>query len=294
MLETNLAGVIAVNEGANLLSANLDRIVPNGENSDYFAFAFANGADKRFETGSYVESKGFNVNAGIASQSAVNNADITTGVFVEYGKSDFESHLDNGLVGEGDVSFVGGGAFAKYQTSQNLYFDASLRVGRVKTNSDKGLYDEFDLSQTYYGAHAGLGAIFNITNANELDIYVKYFYSHLNSADTVLSGVNVAFDSVNSHALKVGFKDSIKFDETNALYFGAAYKYEFDGEANANLAVPNFATASIASPKLKGSTGIGEIGYTYENGDIKFDIGAKGYLGKERGYSGNLGITFKF
>ncbi|MBP3207543.1 MAG: hypothetical protein J6M21_04675, partial [Campylobacter sp.] len=65
------------------------------------------------------------------------------------------------------------------------------------------------------------------------------------------------------------------------------------GDAKGGLSAFN-QSANIASPSLKGSTGIGEIGYTYETNSIKFDIGAKGYVGKERGYSGNLGVTFKF
>ncbi|MBQ9876660.1 MAG: hypothetical protein IJM31_06235, partial [Campylobacter sp.] len=71
--------------------------------------------------------------------------------------------------------------------------------------------------------------------------------------------------------------------------------YEFDGEAKGTLIVPAInAVADIASPKLKGSTGIGEIGYVYENSSIKFEACAKGYVGKEKGYSGNLGVTIKF
>ncbi|MBQ3674176.1 MAG: hypothetical protein II923_01055, partial [Campylobacter sp.] len=65
-------------------------------------------------------------------------------------------------------------------------------------------------------------------------------------------------------------------------------------ESKGNLTLPTFGTAEIAAPKLKGSTGIGELGYTYETNSFKFDIGAKGYTGKEKGYSGNLGVTFKF
>ena len=98
---------------------------------------------------------------------------------------------------------------------------------------------------------------------------------------------------LTSSKFKAGFKDTMKFSDTSSLYAGLAYQYEAKGDAKGSLSAFN-QSASIASPSLKGSTGIGEIGYTYETNSIKFDIGAKGYVRKERGYSGNLGVTFKF
>ncbi|MBQ9876337.1 MAG: autotransporter outer membrane beta-barrel domain-containing protein, partial [Campylobacter sp.] len=259
------------------------------------AFGFVNGGSKDYETGSHIEVKGFNASAGIAWADNMPSGDLTTALFVEYGKSKFESFLDNGVTGEGDTEFIGGGAFGKFKFTNNFYTEASAKVGKIKTNVNKGLYDEYKISSTYYGAHLGLGKIYDLTSFNELDIYTKFIYSKVAGNDVVLSGVNTHFDSVTSLRAQVGLKDSIKFSDTSKIYAGLAYRYEFDGKSKGNLSLPNLgASADIASPKLKGGTGIGEIGYTYETNSIKFDIGAKGYVGKERGYSGNLGVTFKF
>lgn len=55
-----------------------------------------------------------------------------------------------------------------------------------------------------------------------------------------------------------------------------------------------FGSDSIPAPRLKGSTGIGEIGYIYDIGNFEFSIGAKGYIGRQKGFGGNFGFTFKF
>ncbi|MDA3061812.1 MULTISPECIES: autotransporter outer membrane beta-barrel domain-containing protein [unclassified Campylobacter] len=295
LLETNLAHISMVNEGANLLLSNLEKIIPQDANSNYFAFALGAGLDKRLKTGSHIDLTGFNVNVGVAANDYYNSGTLTTGVFIEYGKGKYESYLDNGTKGEGDTEFIGGGVFAKFKNISNYYFEISGRVGSVTTDYEKSLYDEFDISSTYYGAHLGLGKVFELTGSNELDIFARGIYSYTQSAGTQIKGVNVEFDSITSKRAQIGFKDYIKFNEANKMYFGATYQHEFDGVANGSVSLSSLGvSADIASPKLKGSTGIGEIGYVYEDGALKFEVGAKGYTGREKGYSGNLGLTFKF
>ena len=50
----------------------------------------------------------------------------------------------------------------------------------------------------------------------------------------------------------------------------------------------------MLEPKLKGSTGIGEVGYEYKNEKLKFDIGVKGYVGKQEGISSQMAISIAF
>ncbi|MBQ7271091.1 MAG: autotransporter outer membrane beta-barrel domain-containing protein, partial [Campylobacter sp.] len=279
LLENSLAGMIAVNESINNLVSNLDNLGSNAnsnsstnansqaninENSGE-AVVFANiiGHDKRFITGSHVDSKGFSLSSGIVGNDYYNSGKLTTGLFVEYGKAKYESVLDNGLVGEGKTEFIGGGAFGKFKFINNFYTEASARIGNIKTKAEKGMYDEYKLSNTYYGAHFGLGKVFDITSSNELDIYAKYFYSHIAGEEIELRGVNVDLGSVTSSKFKAGFKDTMKFSDTSLLYAGLAYQYEAKGDAKGSLSAFN-QSANIASPSLKGGAGIGEIGYTYE------------------------------
>ena len=51
----------------------------------------------------------------------------------------------------------------------------------------------------------------------------------------------------------------------------------------------------MKQPSLRGSTGIGEIGYEYKKDEtLKFDIGVKGYIGKQEGISAQAAISIAF
>lgn len=293
LLETKLAQSVALNEGANLLTQNFHQI--SSKSNETNTFVFLGGSDKKYKTGSHIDIKGFNAVAGVAGDSGVKNGDLTTGAFIEYGIGEYESVLDDGTKGKGDTQYAGLGVLAKYQSISNFYLEASARVGRIKTEYETtAAYEGFKLSSTYYGAHIGVGQIFAIGESNDLDIYARGIYSKTSSNDEVIAGMNTHFSGVSSMRMQIGAKDSFKIAQNSKLYAGAAYQYEFDGESNGEIVLTGFGATSIASPKLKGSSGIGEIGYVYERDTLKFEIGAKGYVGREEGYSGNLGLTLKF
>ena len=293
LLETRLSNVVFINAGGNIVSDNINSLPTGG------TFVLSQGISQDVETGSHIEVSGLNLSAGISSKNEIGRGNLAVGAFVEYGKGKYDSYLDDGTHGKGESIYYGGGVVAKFIANSGLYAEGSLRGGRTDYDyaSDNGLLNTnnftFDLKSNYFGAHFGLGREFYSDN-NIFDLYAKYYYLRVGGTSFTQGGVGVEFDSVESHRARVGFRDSLKFGEYNSLYIGAAYEYEFSGEANGIVSHPAFGSADIASPKLKGSTGIGEIGYVFENGRLKFDIGAKGFVGKQRGYSGNIGFTFKF
>jgi hypothetical protein len=65
-----------------------------------------------------------------------------------------------------------------------------------------------------------------------------------------------------------------------------------DGEANATAyGMP------IEAPRMKGGTGIGELGLKISPGaDVPFtaDLGVQGYAGKREGVTGSLTFRFEF
>ena len=293
LLETRLANVVLISAGGNVISDNMNLLLTDE------VFIISQGFSQEVETGSHIEATGFNINAGISTKSETSKGDLAVGAFVEYGKGKYDSYLDDDTHGKGDSSYFGGGVAAKFTANSGFYAETSLRAGRTDYDysSDNGLLNtkdfSFDLKSNYFGAHLGIGREF-YSNNNIFDVYAKYYYLYVSGNDFTKGAVNVEFDSVESHRARVGFRDSLKFGEYNSLYLGLAYEYEFSGEANGIVSHPAFGSADIASPRLKGSTGIGEIGYIFENGRLRFDIGAKGYVGRQRGYSGNIGFTFKF
>ncbi|MBO7475776.1 MAG: hypothetical protein J6T36_02455, partial [Campylobacter sp.] len=130
LLENKLSQSVAINEASNLLLSNLDNISnlsnANSLNNDTqagkaVAFGFVNAGSKDYETGSHIEVRGFNASAGIAWADNMPSGDLTTALFVEYGKGKFESFLDNGVTGDGDTEFIGGGAFGKFKFINSFY-----------------------------------------------------------------------------------------------------------------------------------------------------------------------------
>ncbi|MBQ3675677.1 MAG: autotransporter domain-containing protein [Campylobacter sp.] len=298
--EARLGGLGALWQGQYLIANHLDRVIPDAF-SELFPYAITEGYDKRFNTGSHVDTRGFNANAGFASKGANSSGEFTMGPFLDYGFSNYDAYLDDGTHGDGKNYYIGGGFFGKQENNSGSYFEATFRIGQLVTefNGDLTLngvsknYD-FDLKSTYYAFHAGLGKIYDLNANNNLDIYGRFFYTHIESADTTLNGTKTEFDAVQSKKIKLGFKDDYKFNENHAIYAGAAYEYEFDANAGGRVLVLG-SNAEMKQPSLRGSTGIGEIGYEYKKDEtLKFDVGVKGYVGKQEGVSAQMAISIAF
>ena len=291
-LETNMAGQSIVSQNSDLFNANLVQIPLSRGASSY---AFAQGYDSRLKSGSHVDAKGFNLNAGISSTTYFRALALTGGAFFEYGAGKYDSYLDNGTHGEGDTKTYGGGLFAKITTNSDNYGSLALRAGLIESDYQGSIPTNygFESKQNYYGFDVTLGSIFKPFKSNELDIYGTYSFA-LTKGDEVDLGVGATLkiDDITSHRIKVGLKDSFYLNKSNSLYIGAGYGYEFDSESNGQIVVIGNAY-DVSSPKLKGSNVIGDLGYAYEVKRFKFDIGVSGSKGKNEGISGKLGFLFK-
>lgn len=298
--EARLGGLGALWQGQYLIANHLDRVMPDAF-SELFPYAIAEGYDKRFNTGSHVDTRGFNANAGFASKGTNSSGEFTMGPFLDYGFSNYDAYLDDGTHGDGKNYYIGGGFFGKQENNSGSYFEATFRIGQLVTefNGDLTLSGvrenyNFDLKSTYYAFHAGLGKVYDLNANNNLDIYGRFFYTHIESADTTLNGTKTEFDAVQSKKIKLGFKNDYKFNENHAIYAGAAYEYEFDAKAGGRVLVLG-SNAEMKQPSLRGSTGIGEIGYQYKKDEtLKFDVGVKGYVGKQEGVSAQMAISIAF
>lgn len=298
--EARLGALGALWQGQYLIANHLDRVIPDAF-SELFPYAITESYDKRFNTGSHVDTRGFNANAGFGSKGTNSSGEFTMGPFLDYGFSNYDAYLDDGTHGDGKNYYIGGGFFGKQENNSGSYFEATFRIGQLVTefNGDLTLNGvrenyNFDLKSTYYAFHAGLGKIYDLNANNNLDIYGRFFYTHIESADTTLNGTKTEFDAVQSKKIRLGFKDDYKFNENHAIYAGAAYEYEFDSKAGGRVLVLG-SNAEMKQPSLRGSTGIGEIGYQYKKDEtLKFDVGVKGYVGKQEGVSAQMAISIAF
>ena len=100
------------------------------------------------------------------------------------------------------------------------------------------------------------------------------------------------FEAVNSHRTRLGGRLSCALNEYITPYIGAAWDYEFDGKAKSVVA-----GEGAPAPSLKGSTGVGELGLSWQpsaESAVSIDAGIQGYTGMREGVSGSLQFKYEF
>lgn len=292
------AGAVAngfVANGTGLVEDSINAMMCE-ERIGYKTFAQVHGSNLDFDTDNNLSVKGWN---GIVGVGETTEDRLTYGVFFETGEGDYNTlakQSEGYIRGDGEVDYNGGGLLVRKDFDNGIYTEASLRAGRMSNELRDAVVDSsnklsgFDISSTYYGAHIGIGKIIPRGEKESLDIYGKFLYSHHYGYSFVIDGDTFNMDSVNSQRLRVGFR----YNELNGsklrMYYGAAYEYEFDGDANNTVLDYNF-----SSPDLGGSTVIGELGLHY-NADAKwcFDVNLRGYGGKREGVSGSVQANYMF
>ncbi|MDR0702218.1 MAG: autotransporter domain-containing protein, partial [Azoarcus sp.] len=107
---------------------------------------------------------------------------------------------------------------------------------------------------------------------------------------TLSSGDPVAFGDVDSHRARLGARLAWQATPVVNPYAGLAYEYEFDGKAKASAY-----GQPIDAPELKGGTGIGEAGLSFQAGkNAVLDAGVQVYTGKRDGVTGSLRLNVAF
>ena len=312
--ETSEAQIIMINSASNLIvtkgivsakaaavssSAEVTTTAVTGETVPivvkpvaFTPFAAFGGSNMQYKTGSHVDSRGWGLNIGFSRIIKYKGSELTLAPLVEYGRSSYDSYLDNGTHGNGKNPYLGIGLAVKNEYKNGLYYDGSLRAGRMK--GDYNGLDEYDTASNYIAAHVGIGRVYKLDAKHDIDCYGRFFYSHQNG-DTVTfkqRGYVYDFDPVNSYKLRLGARWIQKIGKAQSFYAGLAADYEFDSSATAHyngLATP--------SPSLKGLSGMLELGWKQEptkDNRLGVDVSVNGWQGKQRGVNFNAGITWAF
>jgi hypothetical protein len=308
--EGRVAGAAFLNQGGDLLAyqgISAARAAANAK-IGLSAFALTSGGWSRYNTGSHVDVSGVSLLAGLAIGGDLPIGRITAGGFLEGGWGNYDSYNSFGgygsVKGSGDTSYVGGGVFGRLDLNNtgpgHFYGELSGRMGAQYTDFSSGsLRDPVDsrkanynLEGAYYGLHTGLGYVWNINESASLDVSGKYFWTHQEGGSVRILDDPFKFDDVDSHRVRTGGRFAYAVNEHFSPYIGAAYEYEFSGEAKATTY-----GRSIDAPDLTGSTGIGEIGVTLLGGDkapLSLDLGVQGYTGMRQGVTGSLQLKIEF
>lgn len=301
VVETQVASLAGVITSADLLSnagfSNASQAVQQsnaegGSAREMVPYAAAGYGNMRQESGSYVDVQGSAFNIGFAKEVKNGSGKLLFGPMIEYGRGSYESYLDDGTKGNGNTQNFGLGVMARQNNDNGTYYEGSLRYGKLTSNYNSGdLGADYDTDANYWGAHLGLGKVFQLNDKNSIDTYCKFFYTNQGSSSANILGSDVEFDAVKSKRSRLGFRFNHATSDVRSIYAGLAWQHEFDGSACAT--VDGFSTPS---PSIKGNSMMAELGVNIapKSSPVSFDIGVSGWAGKQKGYSLNANMLWSF
>ena len=300
-VETQSAALTMLNLGHDLLTTagyeNAALAVDGEEEGSVNPFITMSANNQKLDTGSHVDLKAWNMNLGFAKKINNNSGKLLIAPMIEYGRGSYDSYLDNGTHGDGDAHFWGAGLMAKQLNDDGLYYEGSLRAGRMSTDYQSAVAGgiKYDSDATYYAAHLGMGKVVQLNDKDTIDYYGKLFYTRQQGDKvTVGTGATYDFDATTSLRIRLGARYTHQLSEKNAFYAGLAWQHEFDGESNAIVAT-TLGSASAPAPSIKGDTGIMELGWRVNNSDkFELGLGVNGSVGKQKGVGFNLSLNFSF
>ena len=308
-LEGRAASIGLVGQGADFLAETGITSASNAawNQGGLAMFTAFGGGKSRLESGSHVDMRAGNALVGLSREVSIFKADFVVASYAEYGKGRYDSYNDfsfGSVKGSGDTEYGGIGALARWYGQDGSYVEGSLHSGVTSTDFKGAVffadqYAKYDFKSWYYGGHFGVGHRWNLfedvedfdeEDAIQIDGSVKYFLNHQEAKDVTLStGDSIRFHDANSSRLRVGAKANFFASRVWRPYIGAAYDHEFAGEAKASAY-----HTRIDAPSLGGDTWTGEIGLSFVKKGFTAGIGAEGFTGTRRGWSGNVNVGFVF
>ena len=299
LVENHAASAAFLNQGTDLINDSLDVL---GRDGTYGVktFAAVQGNRSSYDVADDLKINGWSVIAGFGAENEHKGGDFAWGVFYENGSGNYRTYntFNNEFFrGDGSMVYNGGGIAARYENAKGVYTEGSLRAGMLKNEMDNALRDAsgasygYETESTYYGAHIGIGQIFEIDENTDLDVYGKFFHTYVDG-DTVTIGNDVFdFDSITSDRPRVGARVTKQQAKVNT-YYGLAYEYEFNGDADMTAQGIRAERQSFG-----GGSGIAELGFNYQPGTDSpwnFDLNLRGYVGERQGGSFNVQATYTF
>ena len=299
--ENRAVAAAFVNQGTDLISDSLDTI-SRDSNYGIKTFAAVHGNRSKYDVNSDIKINGWSVIAGVGNADKFDNgSEFSWGVFYENGSGNYRTYneFNNEFFrGDGSLVYNGGGIAARYTNKNGVYTEGSLRAGMLKSDMDNALRDGagnfygYESESAYYGAHIGIGKIISLSDSSDLDVYGKFFHTYTEGDSFKVANDEFEFDSINSDRLRVGARITSNKENKFSTYYGLAYEYEFNGDADMTAQGLKAPTQS-----LQGSSVMAEVGFNYQptpDSPWSFDLNMRGYTGERQGGSFNVQATYTF
>ena len=299
--ENRAVAAAFINQGTDLISDSLDTI-SRDSNYGVKTFAAVHGNRSKYDVNSDIKINGWSTIVGVGNAGKFDNgSEFSWGVFYENGSGNYRTYneFNNEFFrGDGSLVYNGGGIAARYENKNGVYTEGSLRAGMLKSDMDNALRDGagnfygYESESAYYGAHIGIGKIISLSESSDLDVYGKFFHTYTEGDSFKVAGDEFEFDSINSDRLRIGARITSNKENKFNTYYGLAYEYEFNGDADMTAQGLKAPTQS-----LQGSSVMAEVGFNYQptpTSPWSFDLNMRGYTGERQGGSFNVQATYTF
>lgn len=309
--EGNLAGLALNLLGADLVaSRGIGAAVlatKESEEPTFTPFATVSGGALRYNTGSHIDMHSLNLLAGFAAGVNTTPGRVVGGAFFEYGTASYKTYNDYGSMsfsGDGGAYYMGGGLLGRMDFADlgpgHFYVEGSGRMGGLYNSYENedlrdawGRSASYDTWAPYYSLHGGIGYVWNVSEQANLDLHFKYFWAHVGEDEVDLStGESLDLEAMNSNRMRFGANLDFVYNEYVSPFLGVALEHEFDGDARSSSN-----GSRIATPTLRGTTYIGEVGVRItpsETLPLTLDFAVQGHAGVREGITGSALITYSF
>ncbi len=298
--QTRTASAAFVNQGTDLISDSLDTL-SRDDNYGVKTFAAVHGNRSKYDVADDIKINGWSTIVGVGNADKFDNgSELSWGVFYENGSGNYRTYnsFNNEFFrGDGSMVYNGGGIAARYENKNGVYTEGSIRAGMLKNELDNAMRNVngsygYETESAYYGAHIGVGKIISLSDSSDLDIYGKFFHTYTEGDSVTIAGDKFDFDSITSDRLRVGARITSNKENKFSTYYGLAYEYEFNGDADMTAQGVRADTQS-----LQGSSVMAEVGFNYQptpDSPWSFDLNMRGYTGERQGGSFNVQATYTF
>jgi hypothetical protein len=298
------ATVLAVSEaavGVDETITNLASTISSGMTQVQLGFHAASITNK---TGSEVDVDYWGLSLALGRKIELGVGKMTFGIFFEagygnYGTQNSSLYFDQ-IHGDGKTKHFGGGLFLLSEFNQGTWLSLAARIGSVRNEYRLPQFMENGLSYTttnqYFGINFGVGQKITVNESTAFNLYGKLFWTRVEGSDVYdLQRGQAIFDETNSIRTRIGARIEHDFSENISAYFGLAWEHDFSGAASGRYISPAGDTFIADAPKLRGSSGFGEIGLRIQaNEHIAVELNVFGRAGQSKGGGGaaNLIVTF--
>ncbi len=301
-----LGQLVTLNNSGNAIARTVDQAANLPHSDGWQILITAEGQHVRVDTGSHLDDDSLALTLALARQLENSLGALTLGAFFETGWGGYSTYNNlehfGGVDGDGNTNFYGGGLFARQDFTCGFYAEASGRVGMVDYDFDVDdhRFDgaNYDDSETYWGAHAGLGYLWQFNEANALEVYDKLFWTHVDSGETATDAhESIRYDAMDSLRNRLGARFHHDFNDQVSAYVGAAWEYEFDGAADGAVRVAGETLDLSDNPDMRGSSGLGELGLSAQPDSgmpLYIDLTVYGLVGTQEGVGGALQLKYTF